>query len=44
MNQQPDSKFRFVIATTAIINGNRAVNQMRTCIANNLDPLSIPMK
>ena len=44
MNQQPDAKFRFVIATTQIINGNRAVSQMRSCIANNLDPLSISMK
>lgn len=44
MNQQPDAKFRFIIATTQIINGNRAVSQMRSCVANNLDPLSIPMK
>ena len=44
MNQQPNAKFRFVIATTQIINGNRAVSQMRSCVANNLDPLSISMK
>jgi hypothetical protein len=41
MNQQPNAKFRFVIATTQIINGNRAVSQMRSCVANNLDPVSI---
>ena len=44
MNQQKDAKFRFVIATTQIISGNRAVSQMRSCVANNLDPLSITSK
>lgn len=41
LNQQPDAKVRFYIATTQVINGSRAVSQMRTAINRDIDPLSI---
>jgi hypothetical protein len=44
LNQQKNSNVKFIVATTQIITGDRAVNQMRSCVANNLDPLSILQK
>ena len=44
MTEQPGSNVKFYIATTQIITGNTAMNQMRSAANNNLDPLSIIQK
>ena len=44
MNAQPGANVKYFIATTQIINGNSAVNQMRSATNVNLDPLSVIQK
>ena len=46
LNEQNNTPFKFCIATTQIISGNKAVNQMRSAVVNSqtLDPLSIIQK
>ena len=44
LNRMRNSKVRYVIATTQIINGNKCVKQMRTGLENNLDPISLIKK
>ena len=46
LNNEENAPVKFCIATTQIISGNKAVNQMRTSLVNSqaLDPLSIIQK
>ena len=44
LNEMKGHNMKFYIATTQIINGNSAVQQMRTATQNNIDPLSLIQK